>query len=963
MNEEIILSKLYEYLKKHNIKYKKIGRTSATLECIFCKTGTMQVLPNTYKLNCFACKPKEKLGHYYTLIDIARKVDNLDTEVNSDEDVLQHIKEELKIDVMTKKDEQDIDKVLDFYEKNGFDLVPIIANGKRPIEAGWTNKTHKDKHEWKNWIVNGVNLGAKCGVCSNLLIIDIDQKPIPEEIKKLMGTTLMQESTKGFHLFYKYDKDFPKTRIDDFKIDIETTGGQVVIYPSKVKDIERKIILNPIIEIPKELKKLLLDKITVPRQTDSEKIKQDIQTEDFKIDANKFALKNNNLDGCCNAEFIKLGGILRKQLNIQNTSYVLHVLNKHLLAYPMQSKAITSMVNELSHYSQFDEQELAHRILEHLKDVDEANRTEISNTIVGTNRGEDKKRVDKSLKYLVTNEYVVKRGTKYEIIKAMNWSGKLLNIGIPVKFKVPYFHEWAYLNQDDVIIVGSQNKYGKTTLSMNFVKKLVNQGIKPDYIYNESGGRFAKVALKLGMKDDDFDSAFCADPDKVILRKNKVTIFDWVKPKDFARSVDKDTPVLIKNWHGITEFIPINDLSLHHDFRNTQIYTQKGWTKLQRVIKHKCDRKMYRIITKTSIIECTEDHSLIINNKKVSPKELKIGDRVEIIEPKLINKRDIGLEWAWFHGLISAEGCLPRYYKYKDRTFKRVSNFSLVNNNKQLLIRASKTLSKFGFDTDIKLYKSNKKCYVLRLKGQSEKFQEQLSQWHINKDSTKKVPYFILSSSLEAKKAYLDGYIAGDGNICSDNTFRFGTIDKTLFTGLCYILKCLKYNFTVGFTLAKSKNQHNCYNAKTNLGLKCVLKRPSNMIKDIQIYDSKDYIYDLQTKDHTFNGGCGDLINLHNTDNLFSDLVEKTKKSHGFLICFVQLRKDDTFFAKDQIAQFPSLVTKYTHNNAEGTDTQFEITDIRDAKIHGKKFVIPCIYDWTTHEVKTVYEIEQEEKR
>ena len=533
MNEEIILSKLYEYLKKHNIKYKKIGRTSATLECIFCKTGTMQVLPNTYKLNCFACKPKEKLGHYYTLIDIARKVENL---TGTDEEVLQHIKEELKINVMTKKDEQDIDKVLDFYEKNGFDLVPIIKDGKRPIETAWTNKNHKDKSEWKEWIVNGLNIGAKCGECSNLLIIDIDQKPIPEEIKKLMGATLIQESTNGFHLFYKYDKDFPKTRVDSLKIDIETTGGQVVCFPSRVKGIERKIILNPIIEMPKELKKFLLDKITVPRQTDSEKIKEAIQTEDFKINPKDFALKNNNLEGCCNSSFIKLGGILRKQLNIKNTGYVLHVLNKHLLEDPMPSKNITAMLNELSYYSQFDEQELAHKAVEYLKDVDEANRNEIAMAIVNTNRGEDKKRVDKALKYLVKEGYVIKKGAKYLLIKKAEWKESLLETGVSIDFKMPYFYDVAHFNFGDLLLIGSKNKKGKSHIAINIIKQLVSQGKKPYYISLETGNRFAKIAMQLGLKEGDFYWDFQIDPTKIELEKDAITIIDWLCPTNFAET-------------------------------------------------------------------------------------------------------------------------------------------------------------------------------------------------------------------------------------------------------------------------------------------------------------------------------------------------------------------------------------------------------------------------------------------
>lgn len=535
MNKQIILSKLFEYLKKKNIKYKKIGRTSATLQCIFCKTRTMQVIPNTYKVNCCGCNPKETLGHYYTLIDIARKVENL---TGTDEDILQHIKEELKINVMTNKDEANIDKVLDFYEKNGIDLVPIIKDGKRPIETNWTNKTHKDKSEWKQWIVNGLNIGAKCGECSNLLIIDIDQKPIPKEIKKLMGTTLIQESTKGFHLIYKYDKDFPKTRIDKLKIDIETTGGQVVIFPSLVKGIERKIFLNPIIEIPKELKKLLLDKITVPRQTDSEKIKEDIQTEDFKINPKDLALKNNNLEGCCNSSFIKLGGILRKQLNIKNTGYVLHVLNKHLLENPMPSKNITAMLNELSYYSKFDEQELAHKILEHLKETDEMSRTEMAMTIVGTNRGEDKKRVDKALQYLVREGYIIKKGSRYSILKKVEWKETLLETGKSIDFKMPYFSNVANFNFGDLLLIGSKNKMGKSHIAINIIEQLVKQGKKPYYISLETGNRFARIAMQLGLKEGDFYWDFQIDPTKIELEKNAITIIDWLCPTNFAE-VDK----------------------------------------------------------------------------------------------------------------------------------------------------------------------------------------------------------------------------------------------------------------------------------------------------------------------------------------------------------------------------------------------------------------------------------------
>ena len=95
------------------------------------------------------------------------------------------------------------------------------------------------------------------------------------------------------------------------------------------------------------------------------------------------------------------------------------------------------------------------------------------------------------------------------------------------------------------------------------------------------------------------------------------------------------------------------------------------------------------------------------------------------------------------------------------------------------------------------------------------------------------------------------------------------------------------------------------------------------------------------------------------TDNVFANLVEAVKKTHGFLICFVQLREEDTFFAKDQIAQFPAMVARYLYEDESGENTKFIIDQARDAKVRGKKWEIPCKYDWDTKLVNTISEIQE----
>ena len=291
----------------------------------------------------------------------------------------------------------------------------------------------------------------------------------------------------------------------------------------------RKIIkLNQIKPLPEHLKKFLLSKIDLPNlKTNSEKLKEDIETENFKMDLFE--------EGSRNSSLITLGGIFRKELNIPQTQFVLNVLNNHN-TNPLPPKEINAMMKKLEHYSKFDEEELALKVLQYLRDVEEANRTEISMAIANTNRGEEKKRVDKSLFYLVKEGYLLKRGKTYHLIKKVEWKESLIEIGKPIDFKMPYFYDIANFKYQDLILIGSKNKRGKTHVSINIIKQLVEQGKKPYYVSLETGSRFAQIALQLGLKEGDFYHTFCADPTKIELEPNAITIIDWLLIVDKSKT-------------------------------------------------------------------------------------------------------------------------------------------------------------------------------------------------------------------------------------------------------------------------------------------------------------------------------------------------------------------------------------------------------------------------------------------
>lgn len=831
-------------------------------------------------------------------------------------------------------------KILELYQSLGFDLVPIVSNGKVPIEMNWTNKEHKDINEWKRWLVDGLNIGLKCGKCSNVTVLDIDQKIIPQELAEILNKypTLSQITSKGYHYIYHYTDKLPKTRIDDLKVDIETDGGQVVITPSIVDGVERQLLIEPIVDFPEELLNYLSPKVTIRNlQSFSEKLKEDLNTENFNL--------NIIEEGSRNTFLIHLGGILRKEMNINQTAYTLNIVNKHFCKPSLPLRELDNIVSSLDKYLCFDETELAVKILNYMKIVEEASSMDIREAL-GEKGSEGKQRIEKAIKYLVKEGFLFKKRRIYHLIRKATWETKLIDFGKIIDFKLPYLNRFAIIRDSDMIVIGAKTGYGKTHIGLNIIKQLVNQGKIPHYISLESGARFIDIALKLGLKEGDFKWAVHFSPQDIELEENAITIIDWLLPDDYAQSVHAETPIFIKNNDKIS-IIPIRDLDVYHQYNNLFIWTEKGWSKVKNIIKKKSNKKMYVLVTKTSIIELTEDHSLVIKNKEVSPQTLTIGDRIELIEfPSFGNDViNVDNDWAWLNGFFSAEGTIL-YYKFKDRKNPRMSNFRLYNNNLTYLEKAQKILNKIGIESKIKKYNSTGKCYTLY--STFIPLSSLFHKWHINKDKTKKVPEFMFKVNISAKEEYLRGLFYGDGHIYENGIIGYSSTDKTLFTGVCKLLKDLDIDYTVSYRMFNG-NQKTSYGLRTN---KTKTNRPNDVIKFIYTYQNKkDYVYDIETENHHFCSGGGEQVLCHNTDKLYKYFAEQLVKKNGILIIFAQLMQNGEFFAKNMIDLFPALVAKFLYEDENGENSYFQLTKVREPKEKIKYNKILCTYNFSTKEL------------
>jgi DNA polymerase elongation subunit (family B) len=122
----------------------------------------------------------------------------------------------------------------------------------------------------------------------------------------------------------------------------------------------------------------------------------------------------------------------------------------------------------------------------------------------------------------------------------------------------------------------------------------------------------------------------------------------------YGDSVANYTPVIVRNSDKI-DVIPIEQLAKKYgkdcwvtcrepgkqekeycEFIDLETWTEKGWTKLHRVIRHTLapHKKMMRVVTPTAIVDVTDDHSLLLNNgKEISPNNVNIDD--ELLHHKL----------------------------------------------------------------------------------------------------------------------------------------------------------------------------------------------------------------------------------------------------------------------------------------------------------------------------------------
>jgi hypothetical protein len=537
------IDQLFIYLKE---KVPNFNKTSKRGKILFTcpqedkhhfksNSPTMTVIPGSDKFYCLSCAWK---GNTYDLVRLVENKQMTDEEV---------------VAFMTNNTRMDIYPELDEYKKYGWAIIPIAKNGKVPLEKEWTSKTHYEKSDWVNWLEQGLNIGVRTGETSGITVIDADLKVAPssesaggyEELYRMLtgAKTLTQNSPHGKHFIFKYDKEIKQTvKIANITIDIRNDGGQILICPSKINHLSYNWVNlgAEIKEIPPEFKSKLLEinKVEMGRKSEiSPEIFQEMKT---LID-NPIELIGNNLEGQCNNKFTQFGGALLKiGIPPDKVKVILYYLNKNWLKNPMPSNAVDAMVGSLEGYKETEEHTQENAIYECCKLL--SSDISAKDIMEHVFPGERNKRaiVDKYLAKLFKEGKLSRKGRgKYELKQKVEWTNEKQECAREIKYKIPYFDDVAYFRNGDIILIGAPTGHGKTTIAINFIKQMKEQGIKPYYLSLEAGSRHEKTAEAMGLTQLDYyiPKETVVNPLAIEIEPNSFTILDWLYTgDDFAQT-------------------------------------------------------------------------------------------------------------------------------------------------------------------------------------------------------------------------------------------------------------------------------------------------------------------------------------------------------------------------------------------------------------------------------------------
>lgn len=300
----------------------------------------------------------------------------------------------------------------------------------------------------------------------------------------------------------------------------------------------------------------------------------------------------------------------------------------------------------------------------------------------------------------------------------------------------------------------------------------------------------------------------------------------------YGDSVTGDTPLIVRRNNGLVETLRIDELVVkdwwktgndkEEAFVDVEVWQDGGFTRLLRVIRHSCKKQIIRVLTRTGLVDCTEDHSLLFpDGTAVRPGEVSIG-------ADLLHAQDADL--------------IEFLQKQAE------------NNAPSISLSEAHVMGRRLGASPSSLYAKLKEVGPVARHGQSFR----------NKHRESRIPAGLLNAPLPTVAAFWHALF----DLQSGPVVVMG---KEMLAGLWLLARRLGYHPSLEPTEGSSAR------------LVCDQTAPEHPHEIIflqaappSIKNREEYVYDLETASHHFHVGPGNLV-VHNTDSCFVRLPEQLR--------------------------------------------------------------------------------------
>jgi len=343
----------------------------------------------------------------------------------------------------------------------------------------------------------------------------------------------------------------------------------------------------------------------------------------------------------------------------------------------------------------------------------------------------------------------------------------------------------------------------------------------------------------------------------------------------YGDSVAPRTPLLLRRSDGstivrtidslVTEWGVTDSSGKYHGSPDEplEVWTESGWTRVRNVMKHRVQKRMFRVLTHTGLVDVTEDHSLLRDDgKEITPNQVTVGTSLLHSFPSEfpVTKSDLTTDMAFVYGFFFAEGTCGAYPNEKYGT---KYSWGLVHQDPSVLYYCQNVLKEDGVETKVLDCMESSRVYKLVPVGKIKPLIEKYRPMFYDEHRNKRIPEDILNAPLEIVQAFWDGYYHGDGDHDENGYTRCDIKGHVGAMGMFFLLRRLGYNVSMN----ERKDKLNIVRLTAT---KATQRRSSTKIKKIYELPETwcDEVYDLTTDNHHFHAGVGQMI-VHNTDSIF----------------------------------------------------------------------------------------------